>query len=264
MIVAILLPVALTFAIGFVIEFRQNGALRRLIGQMSEKADRDELTGLWRREAWERWAVAARDNNPNRHVVCFIDVDHFKRLNTELTHLGANVVLAELADRLRAMFGDNAARAGGDEFALLHCTALDLKYVREMVAAAMGVPVSVPEPYPGATRIVPVSATVGCAAWEPGQDLSAALRAADVDLLRQKADRDAASGWRGLARQLGPGWLRRPLPPRARALTPPPVGASVDRPAPLAEGRHPARRAPSGGGPHSSSVRRRYVRHDTS
>ncbi|NTV53460.1 MAG: GGDEF domain-containing protein [Candidatus Firestonebacteria bacterium] len=52
---------------------------------------------------------------------CILDLDHFKRINDKMGHLGGDQVLMQLADLLRgeARVTDILCRFGGEEFALL-------------------------------------------------------------------------------------------------------------------------------------------------
>ena len=56
-----------------------------------------------------------------RFAVLFLDVDRFKTVNESLGHTQGDVLLVQIARRLREMAhpGDTVARLGGDEFALL-------------------------------------------------------------------------------------------------------------------------------------------------
>lgn len=56
-----------------------------------------------------------------QHAVYFVDVDRFKQLNETLGHMNGDVLLAEIAKRLRQLLHnkDSIARYGGDEFVLV-------------------------------------------------------------------------------------------------------------------------------------------------
>src|SRR5689334_8307435 len=79
-------------------------------------ARRDPLTGLANRRALLECA-----SRPGRFGLLLLDVDDFKRFNTEHGHPGGDRALVGVADSLRRAVraGDLPARLGGDEFAVL-------------------------------------------------------------------------------------------------------------------------------------------------
>ena len=84
----------------------------------------DALTGLPNRtllaeRAKQAIEVAREGNTPL--AVIFLDLDHFKHVNDSLGHRVGDVLLVEIAKRLRAVVRDKdtVSRLGGDEFILL-------------------------------------------------------------------------------------------------------------------------------------------------
>jgi diguanylate cyclase (GGDEF)-like protein len=119
--------------------------------------------------------------------VLYIDLDHFKELNDTLGHDVGDVLLREVADRLRALVRstDTVARLGGDEFAVLvegsgpaHAVQL-----AERIETALRVPyVAAPD--------VPMSASVGIAhSADAGTEPDAVLSAADTSMFTRKRER---------------------------------------------------------------------------
>lgn len=95
-----------------------------------ELAYRDALTGLWNRryldeELARRYAVASRE--ATSLTTAIVDVDHFKRINDELSHECGDEVLRALGRLLEdAAAAESAAgratavgRLGGEEFAIV-------------------------------------------------------------------------------------------------------------------------------------------------
>jgi diguanylate cyclase (GGDEF)-like protein len=91
-----------------------------LLGQLTEFALTDELTGLPNRRAWdERIAQAVRE--PGSVCVAILDLDHFKAYNDHHGHQAGDRFLKEAAAawRRRLRPTDMLARYGGEEFVVL-------------------------------------------------------------------------------------------------------------------------------------------------
>ena len=94
------------------------------LGAMKAIAERDALTGLANRRAfdtqllaeWARW-----ERQQRAFSLLLFDIDHFKRINDQHGHdAGDEILRAVAAALLRALRGrDFAARYGGEEFAVL-------------------------------------------------------------------------------------------------------------------------------------------------
>ena len=85
----------------------------------------DGLTGLPNRAHFQQQASELLDDLDPRHGqvvgVVVLDVDDFKEINDTLGHQAGDVLLCQIAERLRDAVDDSIflARVGGDEFALL-------------------------------------------------------------------------------------------------------------------------------------------------
>jgi diguanylate cyclase (GGDEF)-like protein len=84
----------------------------------------DPLTGLDDRRSFDRlleMAIARSRRYDWRFTLVILDLDEFKDLNDRDGHAAGDAALRALGDRFRHVlrFGDNAARIGGDEFALI-------------------------------------------------------------------------------------------------------------------------------------------------
>jgi diguanylate cyclase (GGDEF)-like protein len=118
-------------------------ALHRRTAEL-EQQQHDGLTGLWRREGFEKRAPAALAAG---NAVALLDLDGFKQVNDTFGHAAGDEVLRTIAARLVAELGESAliARLGGDEFALI--TELEFPAVHdqlEQLSAALRSPVAVP------------------------------------------------------------------------------------------------------------------------
>jgi diguanylate cyclase (GGDEF)-like protein len=92
--------------------------------QITHMALHDALTDLPNRVLLEdRIKIATRmaSRAEQRVAVCFLDLDHFKKINDSLGHKAGDRLLVAFANMLRSQLraGDTLARWGGDEFVLL-------------------------------------------------------------------------------------------------------------------------------------------------
>jgi diguanylate cyclase (GGDEF)-like protein/PAS domain S-box-containing protein len=97
---------------------------RGLARQMSYQATHDALTGLINRRELERRlleAIETAHRGDGAHVLCYLDLDHFKAVNDTGGHLAGDAMLREVARLLRDAVrdSDTVGRLGGDEFGML-------------------------------------------------------------------------------------------------------------------------------------------------
>ena len=92
--------------------------------RMAEEGFQDALTGLVNRSLFvdrvaHSHARAQRDGDTI--AVLFLDLDGFKEINDALGHVAGDLLLIEVAQRIKLSLrsSDTAARLGGDEFAVL-------------------------------------------------------------------------------------------------------------------------------------------------
>lgn len=87
---------------------------------MMEKAQKDFLTGLFNRAAFQELAQKSIDESKeNSGISAFliIDIDNFKKINDTYGHMYGDVVLKHIAEKLESIFRSNdiLGRLGGDE-----------------------------------------------------------------------------------------------------------------------------------------------------
>jgi diguanylate cyclase (GGDEF)-like protein/PAS domain S-box-containing protein len=109
---------------GVVVNFRDVTERHAADASLSWAAHHDALTGLINRSELEnrlRRLLEHACTTGNSHALCYIDLDHFKRINDGLGHVAGDEYLkgltASLRERIRG--ADTIARLGGDEFAVL-------------------------------------------------------------------------------------------------------------------------------------------------
>jgi diguanylate cyclase (GGDEF)-like protein/PAS domain S-box-containing protein len=174
-------------AVGAVVTLSDVTQRRALEQDLRRRADRDPLTGLLNRRAFERelereLALASRYRTVCAMLV--LDVDDLKGINDVHGHLAGDAVLRAVAGTLRARLRstDVAGRMGGDEFAVLLPRADEAaaRTVAEQVVAAVGAhPVA-----PGGPR---ASISLGIALVKlPGLRITDVLRCADEAMYQAK------------------------------------------------------------------------------
>jgi diguanylate cyclase (GGDEF)-like protein/PAS domain S-box-containing protein len=94
---------------------------REMEERLRHAAERDRLTGTWNRAHFEELLGAALEDPQGDLAVVFLDIDHFKFVNDSLGHRVGDGLLQRVAELFRGVLrdGDELARVGGDEFAVL-------------------------------------------------------------------------------------------------------------------------------------------------
>ncbi len=108
----------------YVAVFRDITDMKDLEERLSFQAYHDALTGLPNRLLCSdrlKMALDRAARNDLKVGVIFLDLDDFKKINDSLGHHLGDVLLQEVAERLKNCFRneDTVARLGGDEFALI-------------------------------------------------------------------------------------------------------------------------------------------------
>ena len=91
---------------------------------LTHAAHHDPLTGLPNRALFEDRLQEAIQRCVRHHsplALCYLDIDHFKRINDSLGHAAGDELLRQFAGRLRESVRstDTVARLGGDEFVII-------------------------------------------------------------------------------------------------------------------------------------------------
>ncbi len=128
----------------------------------------DDITGLAnRRLCMDRLNSAVKycRRHPGMFAVFFLDLDRFKAVNDSLGHLVGDLLLQEVAQRIKKLIRDvdTLARMGGDEFVILfpdvgksvNDAVLNAEKVAEKIAADVGAP------YYLQGRTVKISTSIG-------------------------------------------------------------------------------------------------------
>jgi len=170
---------------------RAHQATRAAQQQAQQLAHHDSLTGIPnRRKFWLQLdaAVALARGGTASFAVVVIDLDGFKPINDLQGHAAGDLVLREVARRLRdaTRAGDTVARLGGDEFSLIVALGQDgVAHSADALAQRLIDVISQPLAIEGATG--QLGASVGIARCpQDGTDAQDLLRKADIAMYRAK------------------------------------------------------------------------------
>lgn len=110
--------------IGAVIVFRDVTQARRQAQEMSWQATHDAMTGLVNRQQFEHDVLNALKEiyqSCSTHVLCYLDLDHFKVVNDTCGHCAGDELLRQISSEIKRKVraSDIVARLGGDEFGVL-------------------------------------------------------------------------------------------------------------------------------------------------
>jgi diguanylate cyclase (GGDEF)-like protein/PAS domain S-box-containing protein len=174
--------------------------------EISFLAYHDRLTGLANRQLFEEMlgVALARAKRSNTSVaVLFVDLDHFKTVNDTLGHHAGDLLLQEMASRLRPCIrdADLLCRRSGDEFLVLLAdldpnrdhAVVQAELVAERMVAALKQPYELDgQPYRG-------SGSIGISLFpHDAHEVSTLLKHADEAMYRVKQRHRGTHGvWAG-------------------------------------------------------------------
>ncbi|MCF8480892.1 MAG: diguanylate cyclase [Rhodospirillum sp.] len=176
-------------SVGYVVIFSDITFRRRAEDDLIRQATTDSLTGLPNRALFQKLLDSgiARSRRYDRGLsLLFVDLDGFKEVNDRLGHDVGDLVLKEVALRLRRVVrvSDEVARLGGDEFTVI-LSEVNQPNDAETVAGKVVEVLS--QPYAMATEALTVSASVGIATFPgDGADSEHLLHSADEAMYRAK------------------------------------------------------------------------------
>ena len=173
---------------GLALNLRDVTERKALEDQLRQLAFHDPLTLLANRSLFRNrveHALALSRRTRDRLAVLMIDLDNFKNVNDSLGHDVGDKLLQTAAQRLvkctRA--ADTVARLGGDEFAVLLEGVSTIEQAEQIAAGvteAFRLPLTIDE------NELLVTASIGVALSEPGNDTEQLLRNADIAMYNAK------------------------------------------------------------------------------
>jgi diguanylate cyclase (GGDEF)-like protein len=152
---------------------------------LAEKADKDPLTGLLNRGTGVE-QISRCLQNGDQGTFLIIDIDDFKSVNDNFSHMTGDKALIKFAAALQASFTSEGTlmRMGGDEFGvfLLHQT--DKEAVAKQILAASDLigQIVIPE-----AQSLKLHASFGAAIFRSSDDFNSLYRRADQALYKAKS-----------------------------------------------------------------------------
>lgn len=156
--------------------------------RLRRMAQYDGLTGLPNRALLHdriETAIAAARRARGRLALLYLDLDRFKEVNDTLGHAAGDVLLHDVAQRLRQCVrdADTVARIGGDEFVMLSEGAIDAEVAGRLAQRLVD---AASQPMLIGTHEIQVSASVGVALFPDDGDENRVLVCADTAMYAAK------------------------------------------------------------------------------
>jgi diguanylate cyclase (GGDEF)-like protein len=164
----------------------------RMVDQIRLLAYFDSLTGLPNRVSFKRKLSEELERSSlqkKKLAVCFLDLDHFSRINDTLGHRFGDRLVQEVAHRIRACCRKHApaaevARLGGDEFTVIVPDLASDDTAGQLAARLLE---SFNTPFALDGHEVFISASIGIAVFPTdGMDLESLLKNADLAMYQAK------------------------------------------------------------------------------
>lgn len=166
-------------------------------------ASHDSLTDLPNRETFNsllRAAIDTAQRHDHRFAVLFIDLDRFKVINDSLGHEAGDLLLLEVAARLRGALraSDVVARLGGDEFVVIldQCGEID-----DVQRISAGLLTALAEPMELAGHECHTTASIGIAMY-PANGADAQTLTKNADMAMYLAKEDGKNGYRFFSKEV--------------------------------------------------------------
>jgi diguanylate cyclase (GGDEF)-like protein len=154
-------------------------------------ASHDSLTNLPNREAFNgllTFSIQRAGRYQRQLAVLFIDLDRFKIINDSLGHQAGDLLLVEIAERLRRSLRSNdvVARLGGDEFVVILESTAER---RDIEAVARDLLVALSQPVQLSGHECQTTASIGIAVFpDDGIDVNTLTKHADMAMYLAKED----------------------------------------------------------------------------
>ena len=174
----------------FVAVFADISSLKLAQARLDYQAHHDPLTGLPNRTLFENRLQAAlngQQESGKQGAVLFLDLDRFKHINDSLGHPVGDLLLKDIAVRLKEQLRDvdTVARLGGDEFIILLPglqQASDAQHLANKLLDCFT------PPFQAGEHEFFISASIGTSLYpQDGTDVATLVKNADAAMYRSKA-----------------------------------------------------------------------------
>lgn len=131
-------------------------------------------------------SIAEARRRHGHGALLFVDINRFKHINDSFGHASADLLLCEIANRLRTRLRkeDIVSRLGSDEFVI---TLFDIRRRDDAAVVARKLLASLAEPYQVESHEILLSASIGISVFpDDGRDAESLIRNADVAMYRAK------------------------------------------------------------------------------
>lgn len=158
--------------------------------RLTRLASSDILTGLPNRGVFKdrlEHAIHKAKRQNGRLAVFFLDLDHFKHINDSLGHKAGDILLCEVARRIRSCVrdSDTVARLGGDEFTVILEDINSAQYVGKVAEKILS---TTALPYMLDNIEVNISPSIGISLYPAdGRDVDMLVRNADAAMYYAKS-----------------------------------------------------------------------------
>jgi diguanylate cyclase (GGDEF)-like protein/PAS domain S-box-containing protein len=156
--------------------------------KIQHMAFHDALTGLpnrWYLQTYMKEYIRSAEGIQGSFNVLLLDLDHFKVINDSLGHQAGDILLQEVANRLRKMLKNNytLSRLGGDEFILI----VPDTFQDQAQSISNQVMRIMEQPFYIQKQKINITTSIGISTYpKDGEDINTLIKNADIAMYRSK------------------------------------------------------------------------------